>query len=144
MVESAGLRRKMAAIPVVLQVAAREALEGEARGMVAAMNRVKPLPEIEIDWTWGDTPAGSISIGQVRGKAFGVLRITIYAKAPQGSGFSAAWFEFGTAERKHGSGKFTGRIAASPYFYPVYRSRKKASRAAINRKIKAAYKQFRT
>lgn len=144
MVQNAGLKRKLAAIPVVIQDAARDALEAEAIKMVAAMDRLKPVREIKIDWTWGDTPAGALTIGQVRGQRFGKLAITIYAKAPQGSGFSAAWFEFGTAERAHRSGKSTGRIVASPYFYPVFRSRQRAARGAITRKIKASYRKFRT
>lgn len=136
MVDATRLRKRFEAVPEALRNRSKELLEEEASKIVAQLLALRPLKEIEVGWTWGDAPAGALVIGQVRGNQFGKLVIKIYAVAPKGSGFSARWFEFGTAERFHKSGKSVGAIAESPFFYPVWRANKRAAKARITRELK--------
>lgn len=131
------LKSRFAKVVPRLEASLRQVLEAEARSIVAQMDRVKPIPEIEINWTWGRAPRGAVTVGQVRPDPSGP-RITIYATAtttdrPGGFPGVATWFEFGTAERFHKNGKSTGAIDARPYFFPTYR----ANRDGVRRKIRA-------
>lgn len=141
MVQAARLKKRFDAIPRALRDTAERVLEEEAAKLVTQMNSIKPLREIEIDWTWGDAPAGSLTIGKVFGQDYGKIAITIYAKAPQGSGFSAAWFEFGTGERVHPSGKSVGAIPESPFMFPVYRANRSRVKGRLTRAIKKTIKE---
>lgn len=123
--------RRWTAIPRAVRQAAIEAMEKSANELVAEMDQIKPLPEILIDWTWGDPPSGSIALGTVDGSQRG-LAITIYAR---GDDFAAHWFEFGTDPRFHKSGKYVGQITASPFFFPIWRARRRRVRARLTRAI---------
>lgn len=133
----AQLERRWKAIPDRVREEVRKAMEAAALGIVADMDRLKPLPEIEIGWTWGEAPAGSMVLGKVGGKDYGALRITIFAK---GATFDARWFEFGTAPRFHKSGKYVGQIAAVPFFFPVWRVWRRRVKARITAAIKRGLK----
>lgn len=128
--------RRWTAIPKAVRQAAIETLEQNAAEIVADMNRNKPLVEIEIGWSWGAAPKGAMSLGTVGTSERGLL-ITIWAR---GDDFSAAWFEFGTAERQHKSGKSTGQIQASPFFWPVWRARRRRVKSRLTRNINKAIK----
>lgn len=135
----AAFERRWSAIPANVRKAVMDTLEQNAQELVAEMDRVKPLAEIEVGWTWGKPPKGAVAVAKAATTERG-LAITVWARAPQGSGFNAAWFEFGTGERQHNSGKSTGRITASPFFYPVYRARRRRVRSRLTRNVNKAIK----
>lgn len=81
-----------------------------------------------IGWTWGDAPAGSFTIGKVGGKEYSSLKITIYAGG--GDAFYAKFHEFGTV-----------KMSANPFFFPVWRARRKRVKGRISRAISKAIKE---
>ena len=81
-----------------------------------------------IGWTWGDAPAGSFTIGKVGGKEYSSLKITIYAGG--GDAFYAKFHEFGTV-----------KMPANPFFFPVWRARRKRVKGRISRAISKAIKE---
>lgn len=144
MADSAGLKAKFRALPKVIEDALRKQVEKEAGKVVAeqqillAVSPYDIAKHIEIDWTWGDAPAGSVVIGEVRGRESASIGVTIYARARSGSGMSAAWFEFGTAPRvQETTGRRTGRIMAQPFFFPPWR----ANRTRVKGNIRAALRR---
>lgn len=145
MVNMVGAKKKFDMLPKVIVEKFTQQVEKESQTLVDMINKDKPFPEIEVGWTWGDVPRGAISIGKVANKEFQIVRTWIYARGIPYSdpekGFAAAWFEFGTDDRYHKSGKFVGRIQAVPFFFPNYKRRKaniqRNLKNAINRGIKA-------
>lgn len=139
------MRARLRAAPLRLRKAAAIALQKQAERIIRQMKMFKPLEEIEIEWAWGDAPAGALSLATVQGDS--TLRITIYATArtfdyPGGFPALARWHEFGTAERvQKTTGRYSGRIAANPFFFPVWRARRKAARQAVRRAIAKAWKE---
>lgn len=136
----AELHARFKRIPKLVREELTKILEQEANKVVSEMNALRPIPEIEVAWTWGEAPEGALTIGRVGSREFGKLVVTIYATArseghPQGFNALAAWFEFGTAERFHKSGKYVGEIYAAPYFWPVYRANKKRILARLRRAV---------
>jgi len=127
-------------------------VEREAERLVKQISQQKPvgidgnpIDEIEVGWTWGAAPRGSITLGSVANNKFAKVQVTVYARGKPGSGFGAAWFEFGTEMRvQKTTGKETGILPAQPFFWPNYRDRRKFIkrnlRAAITRGIKKAMK----
>lgn len=135
---TAALHARLQAIPAKVREEVRLQLEKEAENLVSQMNTLKPIPEITIGWTWGEAPAGAVTIGRVGQNETARVAVTIYATGMvNGKAFAAlaGWFEFGTKDRRHKSGKRTGRITASPYFYPVYRSNRTRIRSALSRAV---------
>ena len=125
--------RRWSAIPVNVRKAARETLEQNAEELVSEMKRVAPkgvsLDLVNsIGWTWGDAPEGSMVIGTVGGKDYSTLRITIYAGG--GDAFYAIFQEFGTKD-----------MPANPFFYPVWRTRKRRVKSRLTRNINKAIKE---
>lgn len=143
-------------IPQAVMETLRDQIEKEAQKLVGQMQAKVTQEGIKIDWTWGDTPAGAVSIGTVRNNSYARLAVTVYAMGfsnegkgaghyPLPAGFPAIarWAEFGTADRfqwKTGNGKYTGRIQEGAYFYPTYRERRKNIRSNITRAIKRGIK----
>lgn len=127
------------AIPQKVKAEVVAQLEKEAEKLVAEMNALKPNRAIIIDWTWGDVPAGAVTLGRVGRTQFEKIAITIYATGvSNGKPFPglAGWFEFGTRPRvQKTTGRYTGQIVASPYFFPVYRSNRTRIRGNISRAI---------
>lgn len=126
--------RRWTAIPRLVRQAAIDTLEMNAEELVTAMRSVLPLEEIEVAWTWGNAPKGSMVLGTVGTSKRGLL-ITVYARADD---FNPAWFEFGTAPRFTKEGKASGQIVASPFFWPVYRTKKRRLKSRMTRNIKNA------
>jgi HK97 gp10 family phage protein len=128
----AAFERKFAAIPAAVREAARLELERNATAIVADMKRVAPVDDgalrDSIGWTWGEAPAGSLVIGTVGGRGYGTLRITIYAGGREA--FYARFQEFGTV-----------KMAANPFFFPVWRARRRRTRSRITRSISKAIKE---
>ncbi|EBA06002.1 hypothetical protein [Sagittula stellata] len=148
MVETSRFRRKMAAMRTEVREALANAIERNADNVCAEMRIMLAVQypavaaKVDIGWTWGDAPRGSITVGKVGGRETDQIAVTIYATAKQGSGFSAAWFEFGTAERFTKDGKSTGRITAGPYFFPVYRANKRRVLTSLRSTLRRAVRKI--
>lgn len=142
----AALRAKFNRVPELVRDELIAAMEKSAAEMVSEMNAIAPIPEITAGWTWGDMPKGAMRIGKFRGSEYGRIAITIYATAVD-KDFGdfpaiARWFEFGTAPRtQKTTGRFTGRIAAQPYFYPVIRGNKSRVKGSLTRAVNKAMKR---
>ena len=135
----AQFRARMRELPDIMQTELTAEIEKTAEMVVKEMRLLNPLPgSISIGWTWGDAPRGSVTVGRVAGREYDRISVTIYAK---GDKFPAAWFEFGTAERFHKSGKSTGRIVASPFFFPVYRANRRRIKTRIKSAVRRAVKK---
>lgn len=128
------LRRRWGAIPGAVREAVSAEMEVIAAALVTDMQKLAPkgdtLALVEsIRWTWGDAPKGSMVIGRVGRGEYGALRITIYAGG--GDAFYARFHEYGTV-----------KMAAQPFFFVVWRARRRWVRSrltrAINRAIRAA------
>jgi len=135
---AAHLKLRFKRVPEIVRRELVAQLEKEATKLVAEMNVLKPLPDIEIGWTWGDAPKGSLRIGTIKNREFGKIAITLDTFGP---GYNTAWFEFGTAPRFHKSGKPTGQIEASPYFWPVRRANEKRIRGNLTRAVNRGKKK---
>lgn len=136
--------RKLNLIPKVVIEAAQKSLEASAEELVAMMRRLAPRDRGDlaksINWTWGDAPTGAIVLGVVRsGRGKGAsfaklnLQITIYAggKGPGFDAFYARFHEFGTV-----------KMRANPFFFPAYRSRRRAIRSKLTRDVKKAIRSI--
>ena len=139
-------------IPEAVLKTVAEQMEKEAEKLVQMMRQDVPQEGITVEWTWGDAPAGSITIGTFRGREYGRLVITVYAmgdtKTGRGIGGKtgpfpalARWAEFGTAERFHKSGKYTGRIKTGPFFYSNYRERRDSIKRNVSRAVTRGIKK---
>lgn len=134
----ARVHRMLAQIPEKVQEAARQSLEASAEEIVQLMRRLVPRDSgalaNSIGWTWGDAPAGSMTIGTVKGgkragAAYGAMVITIYAggKIAGADAFYARFQEFGTR-----------KMLANPFFYPAYRANRGKVRARLTRAVRKA------
>lgn len=125
-------KRRWDRIPEAVRAEVTGALEALAKEIVADMRRLAPKDEgdlaASIDWTWGDAPAGSLSIGSVDGRAYGALSLTIYAGGEKE--FYARFQEFGTVN-----------MPANPFFFPIWRAWKPEVKRRINRAITRALKK---
>lgn len=121
------LHKRMQAVPDRIRKEIKATLEGYAAQVVAEMKSLTPVESGElrdsIGWTWGDAPAGSFTVGSVRGGEYGKISITIYAGNKEA--FYAHMQEFGTIN-----------MAANPFFFPVYRANKRRIMAGITRAVK--------
>jgi len=150
MVDSAKFKRKMAAMRSEVKEALTRSVEANAEKVCTEMRAALAVQypavaaKVEIGWTWGEAPRGSFTIGKAsfNGKETTALSVTIYARAKSGSGISAGWFEFGTAERFTKSGKSTGRITAGPFFYPVYRANRQRVQSSLRAVLRRAVKKI--
>lgn len=135
---AARVRRLLAQIPAKVQEAAQRSLEQSAEEIVQLMRRLAPRDSgalaNSIGWTWGNAPAGSMTLGTVKGgkasgSIYGSMVITIYAGG-EGAGadaLNARFQEFGTR-----------KMRANPFFYPAYRANKKRVRSRLTRAIRKA------
>lgn len=125
------LKARFDAIPQAVREAAKTELERSAQEIVDAMKRFAPSEtgalRNSIGWTWGDAPAGSMTVGTVGGAEYGSLRITIYAGG--GDAFYARFQEFGTV-----------KMTAHPFFFPAWRAKKRKVKSRLSRAISKAIK----
>lgn len=125
----AEMHHRWGAVPEKVRAAARRAMEDVATQLVAEMRALAPKRSgrlaRSINWTWGDAPAGSLTIGTVGGLEYGAMRITIYAGGK--AAYWARFQEFGTV-----------KMAAHPFFYPVWRTRRRGAKSKITRAINKA------
>ena len=133
------LRARLAKIPDIAREAAAAAMEEGAQEIVDAMKAAAPVQSGDlrdsIGWTWGEVPAGSFMIDEIRsgrnrGEQYATLRIKIYAG--NRDAFYARFQEFGTRSQP-----------AQPFFYVTW-SKERAKfrrkiRAAIRKRIKEAF-----
>lgn len=135
------LLRKMRAIPDKIEVEVKAEMEKMAADMVRQMRAIAPKGETgalaaSIDWTWGAAPKGTMTIGTVGaakpgGGAFSHLVLTIYTggKVNGMDAFYARFQEFGTR-----------KMAANPFFFPVYRANRTRARSGLSRAVRRAVK----
>ena len=129
------LNRRWGAVPDRVREAVREAMEKAADSVVADMRKIAPKGESgdlarSINWTWGDAPAGSLVIGTATGgRSYGSMVITFYAGG--GDAFYARFQEFGTV-----------KMAAQPFFFPVWRVWRRRVRSRISRAVTKAMKSI--
>ena len=108
-------------------------MEEGAQEIVDAMKKAAPVQTGDlrdsIGWTWGEVPAGSFMIDEIRsgknkGDQYATLRIKIYAGNREA--FYARFQEFGTRSQP-----------AQPFFFSTW----KRERAKFRRKIRAAIRK---
>lgn len=129
---------KLKQIPDVAVDAARLAMEEGAQEIVEAMRALAPKGESgdlrdSIGWTWGDLPAGTFMIDEIRsgrgqGEQYATLRLKIYAGG--GDAFYARFHEFGTKS-----------MAANPFFFPVWKKMRAKYRRDIRARVRAAIRE---
>jgi len=135
------VKRRLRQIPDRVKDAAEAEIAKQAAKLVGQMRAANPLKgSIFIDWTWGDAPAGGIALARSKG-ARGVFATVYAAGNAGGRPFPALtwWWEYGTGARvQRSTGRYTGRIPANPYFFPVYRAERRRIRSAIGRAVRRA------
>ena len=128
------LRARLAKIPDIAREAAAAAMEEGAKEIVDAMKMAAPVDSGDlrdsIGWTWGEVPAGSFMIDEIRsgknkGDQYATLRIKIYAGSREA--FYARFQEFGTRSQP-----------AQPFFFVTYKRLKAKFRRRIRSRIRAA------
>lgn len=148
MVQNAKFAKKMRLMRSEVNEALSRSVERNAEKVCVEMRTMLAIQypavaaQVEIDWTWGDAPRGSFTIGKAsNGAETTALSVTIYARGKQGSGLNAAWFEFGTAERFTKDGESRGRITAGPFFYTVFRANRQRVQASLRAALRRAVKK---
>lgn len=125
------LKAKFRALPDELRKEIGDAMEKGAEEIVKMARRLVPKDTGElansIGWTWGEPPAGSITIAQSKPRPGDDQRITIYAGNDKA--IHARWLEFGTV-----------KMRAQPYFYPSYRALRRRVTGRVNRALRKAAK----
>jgi HK97 gp10 family phage protein len=115
--------RRMEGVIQAAKSAVRPSMEKSANEIVALAKSLVPEDtgtlRDSIGWTWGDAPAGSITLANAQS---GNMTITIYAG--NSDAFYARWVEFGTSA-----------VEAHPYFYVAYRLNREKSKRRIKRAI---------
>ena len=128
------LQARLAKVPDIARAAAAKAMEEGAAEIVAEMKRLAPVESGKlrdsINWTWGDVPAGSFTIADIRsgknsGEQYATLRIKIYAGSREA--YYARWQEFGTKNHP-----------AQPFFYVTWSKEKAKFRRRIRAAVRAA------
>ncbi|ATG47597.1 hypothetical protein CEW89_08420 [Celeribacter ethanolicus] len=149
MVDASKLKRKFAQLPNVIEDALTKQIEKEATRLVGSMMAIAPdVQGLKIDWTWGKAPRGSITIGTYGRNEVAEIKVTIYATVisseyPGGFPAVARWHEFGTAPRyQKKTGRYTGRIAAQPFFYPSFRANKSKIKANLRAALRRAVRKM--
>lgn len=131
------LRARLAKVPDVARRAAAAEMEKCAQEIVDAMKAAVPVKSgalrDSINWTWGDVPAGSFTIadirsGQNKGEQYATLRIKIYAGSREA--YYARWQEFGTKNQP-----------AQPFFFVSWKAQRAKFRKRIRDAVKTAIKE---
>lgn len=136
------LQSRLAKVPDIARAAAAKAMEEGAELIVQEMKKAAPVLKDtanksrrpgalrdSIGWTWGEIPAGSFTIADIRsgknaGEQYATLQIKIYAGNREA--FYGRWQEFGTKEHP-----------AHPFFFSVW----KKHRAGFRRRIRNAVRK---
>jgi HK97 gp10 family phage protein len=141
-------RAKLKSLPDKVADAVMQGMEDQAKEMVAAMKNFVPKDtgtlRDSIGWTWGPLPKDAKAVFQSRPvrRASRKVFITIYAGSKEA--YYARWVEFGTAPHIN-AGLFKGSAnpgtRARPFFYQVWRAKKKKAKAAVSRNVRKTIKQ---
>jgi len=125
----ARLQQKINRMPAVVKQEIRSELEKQANIVVAMMKRRAPVKtgaiKNSIGWTWGRPPRGSMILGEIARRLGDELTITIYAGG--GNAFYATFVELGTR-----------KMHAQPFFYPVWRAKRKDAHKEIRMAVRNA------
>lgn len=137
------LRARLGRVQANLQREIEAAVAMSANEIVAQMRSLRPDPSIVIGWSWGDAPAGAITVGETKVRNSEGIRATIFATGPFLQSripiTLARVFEFGTEMRvQRTTGRRTGVMPAQPYFFPVYRANRGRARGRISRAVRKA------
>ncbi len=141
------LRARFQAVPRKVRDEVTAEIEKQARQLVSQMRQLNRYGDIRVNWTWGDAPAGALVVGRAFGRDYGRVAATIYAIGPRLADSRvpitlAEVVEFGSKPRRQRStGRRTGSMPATPYFFPVYRANRSRARGAITRAITRAVKR---
>ena len=162
------LRARLAKIPDIAREAAAAAMEEGAQEIVDAMKKAAPVQTGDlrdsIGWTWGEVPAGSFVIDEIRsgknkGDQYATLRIKIYAGNREA--FYARFIEFGTAphslelnasvarassgsainQRRQQSSKQHPGTPAQPFFFPTWKRERAKFRRRIRERVRKRIKE---
>lgn len=150
-------------IPKAARVNVRAAMERTAAEIVDEMKRRAPSDtgalRDSIDWSWGGAPEGALTIGKVGGREYGALRIVIFAggeRASRKKGGGIKWRSLSHIKKgafmlfrspgfSHDYAKYqefgTVKMPANPFFYPVWRARRRRVKVRISRAISKAIKE---
>lgn len=124
--------KRWKAIPKAARINVRAAMEEAANDIVEEMWTLAPFKEGDladsIGWTWGDAPEGALIIGTVGRTEYATMRITIYAGGDDA--FHARFQEFGTS-----------KMPANPFFFPVWRVRKKRFKNRVSRALRTSIRR---
>lgn len=138
------LERKLKRLPDSTRNELRSEMEGIAQRVVDHARSLAPRDDGDlqqsIDWTWGQPPRGSISLGKVKsGRLSKDLTISIFAGNSEA--FYARWVEFGTAPHING-GLFQGTqnpgMPAQPYFFPAWRAQRRTALRDLGKAVRKA------
>jgi len=140
------LKAKFDNVPKYVRDEVVATMEKSAMQLAAEAKATAPIPEIDVNYTWGDTPKGALKVGSVMGSQYGKISVKVYATATDSDFGSfpaiAKWFEFGTGPRvQKTTGRYTGQIQPQPYFFPTYRANKTRITGAISRAVTRAVKK---
>ena len=131
------LRARLAKIPDIAREAAAAAMEEGAQEIVDAMKMAAPIESgylrDSIGWTWGEVPAGSFMIDEIRsgknkGDQYATMRIKIYAGNREA--FYARFQEFGTRSQP-----------AQPFFFSTWKRERAKFRRRIRDRIRKRIKE---
>lgn len=131
------LRARLAKIPDIAREAAAAAMEEGAQEIVDAMKMAAPVDSGDlrdsIGWTWGEVPAGSFVINEIRsgknkGDQYATLRIKIYAGNREA--FYARFQEFGTRSQP-----------AQSFFFPTWKAKRAEFRRRIRERVRKRIKE---
>ena len=131
------LRARLAKIPDIAREAAAAAMEEGAQEIVDAMTMAAPVDSGDlrdsIGWTWGEVPAGSFVIDEIRsgknkGDQYATLRIKIYAGNREA--FYARFQEFGTRSQP-----------AQTFFFSTWKRERAKFRRRIRERVRKRIKE---
>lgn len=131
------LRARLAKIPDIAREAAAAAMEEGAQEIVDAMKKAAPVDSGDlrdsIGWTWGEVPAGSFVVDEIRsgknkGDQYATLRIKIYAGNREA--FYARFQEFGTRSQP-----------AQSFFFPTWKAKRAEFRRRIRERVRKRIKE---
>lgn len=131
----AKLHERFNKVPEAVKRAVSAELEKLATELVKSMRAITPVDKgtlrDSIGWTWGDVPAGSLTIGTFRSDEYGKISIRVYAggNSAGGDAFYARFVEFGTV-----------KMAAQPFFFPTYRANRGRIQTRLRNRVRTAIK----
>lgn len=134
---------KLGQLPKLVEAEVVKALQTGANEAVALIDSLAPGPlKGRTKWRWGPPPKASRGLMSV-GEPGSRLQVSIYVEDPatDAQDSRSHWFEFGTGDRSQKTtGRRTGRMPATPFFYPGWRLiRRRVKRriaTALSRAIK--------